>query len=239
MKLERKVIRVEGKDRARLLNDLLTITVENDMPMQYGALLSPQGKIFADLFLWSDANAHFLDVHTAVFDGFRQKLSMYKLRSDIEVFEEPCEVFQNEGEGDPRGQVGRRSYESDDGWSIEAYEKLRIEAQVPEFGVDFESNQAYPREWRFDEMRGINYKKGCFVGQEIAARMRHKSDLNKSVFKVSASEPLLRGQSVRSGEREIGEILTAQGNQALAFLRIKGSDLRELRVGDIALALDD
>lgn len=240
MEMKRTLMRVTGQDRALFLNDLLTISVREDMPMRYGALLSPQGKIETDVFVSSEGEALLLDLPLSQYATTKTKLTMYKLRAKVEFEDDDRLVYQIAGVGDPRGDVGQRVYGEGfaDDLSEADYLSARVRACVPEFDADFTSGHAYPREWRFDEMSGIDYRKGCFVGQEIAARMRHKSELLKSVVRVMASDNLQAGTIVASDNKEIGEILSSSGQEALAFLRLKNLNPLGLKAGDIQLTLD-
>ncbi len=228
MSLPRRVLLIHGKDRVRFLDDLLSVHVEAEMPLRYGALLSAQGKIEADIFLWSEGEALALDLHEGVYDSVKAKFAIYRLRSDVNFEDDPRRVWQIGGEGDPRGAIGARVYGEGferEEMSVEDYAHARIEALVPEFGEDFGAGEAYPREWRFDEMAGVDYRKGCFVGQEIVARMRHKTDLLKTVLRVRGDTPLERGAEIVSGEKVAGRVLTVFENQALAFCRLKALDV--------------
>ncbi len=240
MKLKRKILKISGEDRVKFLNDLITVPVEADMTLAYGALLSPQGKIMSDLFISSEGDALLLDLPESQYDAVKSKLGLYKLRAKVEFADDPRAVLQLPDGYDPRGEVGGRHYgEANALWDDGEYTKARIRAVVPEFDADFGADHAYPREWRFDEMKGVDYRKGCFVGQEIVARMRHKSELLKSVFRVFAEDDLQIGTIIYSGDKEIGEVLSTSANEALAFLRIKNTDFDNLTAGRVELTLDE
>ncbi len=238
MQLHRKILCVSGADRVKWLNDLLTIPVDTEMTIRYGALLSPQGKILTDMMVWSEQDRHFLELPESQYDVVKARLNMYKLRADVEFFDDERPVFQVEGEGDPRGAVGRRDYERDDGWTREAYDSARIVAIVPDFDVDFGPLEAYPREWRFEEMGAVDYRKGCFVGQEVVARMRHKSELLKDLRRVQGVN-LMRGVEISQDDKIMGHVLTSNGSSALAFLRLKGLEPTRLCVNGAPLTLDE
>lgn len=246
MKHARKVLKVSGSERAKFLNDLLTIEVTPQMQgLRYGALLSPQGKIIADIFIWSDQDALYLDIHESVYAGVRARLGMYKLRADVQLEDTDLEVFQTQSGDDPRCQdIGGRCYKSaneappDDGLSNAQYLRARISARVPEFGVDFQSDEAYPIEWRFGEMNGINYRKGCYVGQEIAARMRHKTELQKTLYCVSVSGPASLGDAITSDDKPAGKLCSIDRGDAIAFLRVKRKD-GLLKAGSASLVLNE
>lgn len=239
MKLNRQILLIRGPQRFEFLDDLLTMKIEPGMPMRYGALLSPQGKILFDVFVSSEEDELILDLPSSEYAQALQKFQLYKMRAKLEFIEDPRAVRQIAGAGDPRGAVGQRVYGDAKDWDEGEYRQARIAALVPEFGVDFGAGEAYPREWRFDEMGGVDYRKGCFVGQEIVARMRHKTDLRKSLRRVSSQDPLQTGASVFSDEKDIGKILSSNDKTALAFLQIKSLNPKTLRTNSGALTLED
>ncbi len=96
---------------------------------------------------------------------------------------------------------------------------LRVAAGVPESGVELIPNDSYILETGFERLNGVDFRKGCYVGQEVTARMKHKTDLRKGLAKVALSSPVPANTLLRTGEKTIGKIHTVSGNQAIAYLR--------------------
>ena len=244
MKHARKVIKLEGVDRIKFLNDLLTIEVSEDMGLRYGALLSPQGKILTDLFVWDSEAASYVDLPETQFASVIAKLQMYKLRANVSILETTLGVWQVSQDGlvDPRhtSLLMRKYSEDEPRYIITANEYLavRIENLIPEFGVDFGTNEAYPIEWRFNNMQGIDYKKGCYVGQEIAARMRHKTTLQKTIKRVNIEGVVGNDKTVLHGEKPVGKLLSNYVSQGIAFLKLSAI-AENMSAGDAKLTLSD
>ncbi len=242
MKLARKIMKVTGKDRVKFLNDLLTIEITSDMHIRYGALLSAQGKIQSDLFVWAEEDALNIDLPESQYSSIKAKLSMYKLRADVELTDMDIEAHQTkEGFVDPRNpNLGCRFYGAFAGKDIseDAFLALRVDNLVPEFDIDFSTNEAYPIEWRFSQMGGIDYKKGCYIGQEIAARMRHKTVLQKSILAVQIEGDPKEETQVMAGGKVIGKLLSISEDKAMIFAKLSAVQ-PIMNVGDARLPLND
>lgn len=243
MKHERKLLRVGGEDRVGFLNDLLTIAVSADMGLRYGALLTPQGKLLSDLFIWGEKDTLMLDLPSSAFAAMVQRLTLYRLRADVRFAEDGREIWQvlSGGVDDPRGAVAQRFYGTnpDEPVGAAGYLRARIAAVVPEFGIDFGADEIFPIEWRFREMGGIDYRKGCYVGQEIAARMRYKTELNKSVLPVRVEGQAATGAAITVDDRPVGKLLSQTGDQAMAFLRLKSLGGALMADGACVTPIDD
>lgn len=225
MRHNRRLLKVKGAARDSFLNDLVTIPVSLGGGLAYGALLTPQGKILTDLFLFSEGDALILDLPLTVFEDVKKRLTIYRMRSKVEFEDDAREVWQavNNGVADPRSaHLGARVYGRmpPDVVAPEVYLKARITYLVPEFDVDFQGDEAYPIEWNFDAMGGISYRKGCFVGQEVAARMKHKTTIRKGLARVVAEGEIATGDEILNDQGKVaGRVLSHSDEYALAYLR--------------------
>ena len=221
---DRRILRVTGPERVEFLQGLVTNDVTR-APV-YAALLSPQGKYLADFFVIPDGDALLLDVAADQADDLKRRLSMYKLRAKVEIEDDPREVTRGSGpapEGaiaDPRDPaLGWRGYgvgESDD----TDWDALRIAHLVPQSGAELQVNDSYILEMGFDRLNGVDFRKGCYVGQEVTARMKHKTQLKKGLRRVSLEGEVAPGTPILSADgREAGMLHTVSGGQGLAYLR--------------------
>jgi folate-binding protein YgfZ len=115
--------------------------------------------------------------------------------------------------------MGWRYYGSEDlGQKNIDWEKLRVQNLVPEFGKEL-SSDSYILEYGFEKLNGVDFKKGCYVGQEVTARMKHKSKLRKGLTLVETTGKTSFGTPISVNNKIIGKILSSSENQALAYLR--------------------
>ncbi|MEM6609364.1 MAG: folate-binding protein [Pseudomonadota bacterium] len=221
----RVVIRIAGTDRHKFLHGLVT---RDPVPggMAYSALLSPQGKFLADFFLIDRDDDILLDVTELFADGLLQRLKMYKLRSDVtlEVTDMPVtqglDVAPEGAFDDPRDpHLGWRAYGMTGGPPQIDWDAIRVAHNIPQSGVELLSNETYILEAGFDRLGGVDHSKGCYVGQEVTARMKHKTVLRKGYVTVSIDGSAEVGTPVMLGERAVGMLFTQSGDQAIAYLR--------------------
>lgn len=244
---DRGVVRVDGADSEKLLQGLVTNEIEglNTGEARFAGLLSPQGKILFDFFVVRTETGHLLDVTAAKAADLVKRLTMYKLRADVAISDvsPSFAVYAVWGDGaaaltdtrtcvhfkDPRcPSMGIRwlmqSPPPPDAQVVELahidYDALRVRLGVPEGGKDFDFGDAYPHEADFDLFNGVSFTKGCYVGQEIVARMQNKTVVRKRVVKVSAATPLSSGAQIHIGEIAIGRVGTVDGMHGLAMLRL-------------------
>ncbi len=240
----RKVFRIAGADREEFLQNLVTNDVARLKDgLVWAALLTPQGKYLADFFLVSDGDAILLDVSERLAKGLVQRLQMYKLRAEVTIGETDIIVARGLGnapEGafpDPRDPaLGWRAY---DGREDEAadWEAIRVAAGVPESGIELLPNDTYPLEACFERLNGVDFKKGCYVGQEVTARMKHKAKLRKGLKRVHVVGEAPIGTKVLNGRGQVAGALHSQnGGLGLAYLRLDRVD-DGMRAGDAAVRL--
>ncbi|MCA0869321.1 folate-binding protein [Seohaeicola saemankumensis] len=240
----RRILRLSGKDTEHFLQGLIT----NDIGglangLVYAALLTPQGKYIADFFLARHGDDILLDVAETSADDLVKRLSMYKLRADVAIAPSGLNLQRGTGpapEGalpDPRHpDMGWRAYtaapEADDGTDWDA---IRVAHCIPETGVELTSD-SYILETGFERLNGVDFRKGCYVGQEVTARMKHKTELRKGLQRVTVSGAADSGTQITADGKPAGTLLTRAGDRAIAYLRLDRAT-GEMRAGDATVAL--
>ncbi|MDA8586357.1 folate-binding protein [Rhodobacteraceae bacterium] len=228
----RNVFSITGNDRVDFLQNLVTNDVGGlKHGLVWTALLSPQGKYLADFFLVPAEDAIWLDVAEPLAAGLVQRLSMYKLRADVQI--EALDVIVAQGLGDvPEGafadprdvSLGWRAYDGRSG-EVAEFDDLRIAAGVPESGVELIPNESFPLEVCFERFHGVDFKKGCYVGQEVTARMKHKTELRKGLAQVRLEGVAPVGTEIVNGAGKVAGTLYSQSDGlGLAHLRFDRVD---------------
>ena len=236
----RAVIAVAGPDRKTFLNGLLTQEVETlaQGELRFAGLLTPQGRLLHDLFVASVDGAVLLDVAAEHRDAILTRLTMYRLRAKVELTASDLAVFASfpahVGEGwfaDPRlPALGSRTYALDLATTAveDDYEAHRLVLGVPG-PADWGTDKTYPIEADFDLLNGIDFKKGCFVGQETTSRMKRRGVIKNRMLPITFDgPPPAFGAEVLAGELRAGEVLSGRDGRAMALLRldrIEGADL--------------
>ena len=231
---DRRVIEVTGADRLRFLQGLVTNDVGAlDRGLVYAALLSPQGKYLADFLLVPRDEAVLLDVAAPVAEALLRRLSMYRLRSGVSLALADVAVARGLGEPpegalpDPRHPaLGWRRYGAPadpapaGGPAPVDWDALRVEHVVPETGIELIPEETYVLEAGFERLHGVDFRKGCYVGQEVTARMKHKTELRKGLARVAVHGEAAPGEAIVTEDgREAGRLHTRAGGAAIAFLR--------------------
>nr|WP_253949178.1 folate-binding protein [Mangrovicoccus sp. HB161399] len=224
-------MRIAGPDGRTFLQGLITNDTKRlDDGAVYSALLTPQGKYISDFFLIPEGpDSILMDLPAEHAEAVTKKLSMYKLRAKVAIEQTDLSVERGlgpvpaDGFADPRHPgLGWRRYGQDLAESpevAEAIEAKRVELAVPEAGVELIPGDTYILEVGLDRLNGVDFRKGCFVGQEIVARMKHKLELRKGLKRVSVSEPVPVGTEILSDGQAAGTLYTQAGGAGLAFLR--------------------
>ncbi|WP_138468400.1 folate-binding protein YgfZ [Poseidonocella sp. HB161398] len=227
----RTVLRIAGPDGRSFLQGLVTNDTKRlDAGAVYSALLTPQGKYISDFFLIPEGpEAILMDLPAEHAEAVMKKLALYKLRAKVTIAESGLSVERGlgpvpaDGWADPRhADLGWRRYGTDLAEAPEvarAIEAKRVELAVPEAGVELIPGDTYILEVGLDRLNGVDFRKGCFVGQEIVARMKHKLELRKGLKRVSVSEPVPVGTEIVSDGVAAGTLYTQAGGAGLAFLR--------------------
>lgn len=246
----RAVLRVTGADARPLLQDLVTNDLDRLGPdnLVYAALLTPQGKYLFDFFVGLDGEAMFIDVAADQAAALAQRLSMYRLRRDMEIAETEARVTLVWGEGappaggraDPRdAALGWRVYGMEPLAGVEAasrgdYDALRVERMTPATGIELVANETFILEAGFDRLNGVDFRKGCYVGQEVTARMRHKTELKKGLVRVRVEGAAAPGTPVTAEGKPAGVLFTVAGEEGLAHLRFDRAE-GEMLAGEARL----
>lgn len=224
---QRRILKLTGQDTRDFLQGLVTndVTKLNKGPI-YAAMLTPQGKFITDFFLAAQGDSVLLDVAEHMADALVQRLGMYKLRADVSIDASGLHLHRGlgdvpaDGYSDPRNaQMGWRAYretaQTDD--SID-WDSLRVAHMIPETGQEL-TPDSFILEMGFERLNGVDFRKGCYVGQEVTARMKHKTELRKGLAKVEISGPVAAGSEVSANGKPAGTLFTQSGNHALAYLR--------------------
>lgn len=223
---DRTLIRLSGPDAPEFLQGLITNDVTKvDEGLVYAALLTPQGKFIADFFVSAHEDALFLDVATSHAQSLAQRLTMYRLRADVQIEESPLIVSCGTGLAptgalsDPRHPdlgwrlISEKSIPDETDWAT-----VRVAHVIPETGIELTSD-TYILEAGFERLNGIDFRKGCYVGQEIAARMKHKTELKKGLVQVKVEGTAPAGTEIAVDGKAAGTLFTQSNGLGLAHLR--------------------
>ncbi|MFO7921466.1 MAG: folate-binding protein, partial [Nioella sp.] len=190
------------------------------------ALLSPQGKFLADFFLLDRGEDILLDVSGARSPDLYRRLAMYKLRADVTIEDSGLPVARGLGappEGacpDPRdAALGWRGYGMAGGDPQVDWDAIRVDRCIPETGIELIPDDSYILEAGFDRLNGVDHRKGCYVGQEVTARMNHKTVLRKGLVTVTVAGSAPVGTPITADGKPAGTLFTQSGGQGIAYLR--------------------
>ena len=237
----RAVIAVGGPDWRSFLQGLLTQDIEALAPgeARFAALLTPQGRLLYDLFAIGREDGALLDVAAEHRDAVLQRLAMYRLRAKVEIATPDTPVAAawggrpvGEWTADPRlPELGWRGYGAFEASADEgAYDAHRLALGVPG-PADWGTEKTYPIEANFDLLNGIDFKKGCFVGQETTSRMKRRGQVkNRMLPLVFEGPPPASGAEVLAGELRAGEVLSGADGRAIALMRLDRALGAELTV---------
>lgn len=235
--MTRTIITVGGSDRVEFLQGLVTNDVGRAAGgIVYAALLTPQGKYIADFFIIGRPDALWIDVDAALADGLLARLSMYRLRADVTLEKTDIAVSRHlqQADGalaDPRHPaLGWRSYDTQDRADSTDWTALNVAHVIPASGIEL-TPETYILEAGFERLNGIDFRKGCYVGQEIAARMKHKTELRKGLVQVEIEGSCPVGTDIKLADKTVGTVYTQHSGRALAHLRFD-------RAGDGMMAGD-
>ena len=228
--MTRRIVTLGGKDALPFLQGL----VSNDvLPLGKGpglvwaALLTPQGKYLADFFVGNDGQRLFLDLPEALADSTLRRLGMYRLRADVSLTPSDWVVTRGLGDAptgafpDPRHPaLGWRLYGAARAQAMVDWDAIRVAHLIPESGIELIPDDSYLLESGFERLHGVDFSKGCYVGQEVTARMKHKTELRKGLALVGVSGSAPVGTPILAEGREVGRLFTQAGGQAIAHLRL-------------------
>ncbi len=235
---DRSLFEISGEDAENFLENIITCQIAGIEPgaARFGALLTPQGKILFDFFIVRLDGGFLVDVPEAISDDFIKRLMFYRLRAKVNIdpYDEKNVVFAVWSEqppsiegsivvADPRlARMGWRIYAEETPHAESAsYKQHRISVGIPEGGRDFSYGDAFPHETLMDQIGGVDFQKGCFVGQEVVSRMQHRGTARKRILQVSANTPLPpTGTTIKADGAPVGTLGSVDGNSGLALLRL-------------------
>ena len=246
--VDRGVIRVSGDDAFDFLQNIVTNEMAEVTPGRagYGGLLTPQGKIIGDFLIVAvpqeDGGGFLLDCPLLQTPELMKKLKLYKLRAKVtldDLSESAAVIAATDGgmlpEGtgltyaDPRlPALGARAVTDRDGadelatGSMDEYHARRIALGIPDGGRDFLYGDTFPHEALFDQLGGVSFRKGCYIGQEVVSRMQHRGTARSRVVPVVFAEGLNPedGVEASAGGKPLGRIGSCAGGRGLALLRL-------------------
>lgn len=226
----RSVLGVHGPDARNFLQNILTLdTVSGPADAHgYGALLTPQGKILADLILFPDGDGFLIDVDASAAADLSRRLSMFRLRSNVVIAaREDLAVAAFVGAPDPRSPlapprdiVARAGVEAPSEADLARYHSARIAAGLAEQGSDFGPAEVFPADINMDLLGGVDFRKGCYVGQEVVSRMKRRSTARRRTLTLTVPDGVAVPAPAIAGDTEIGVVTSTAGMHALARLRI-------------------
>ncbi len=247
--MSRTVLTVSGSDRADFLQGLVTNDVKGLKDgLVYTALLTPQGKYLADFFLVPMKNAIGIDVDTNLAPGgLAQRLSMYKLRADVQIATSETNVTRGGTSpvpdggafADPRHRdLGWRSYAGGAAGDGTDFDTIRVAHCIPETGIEL-GPDSYILECGFERLNGgVDFRKGCYVGQEVTARMKHKTELRKGgLATVTVEGDAAPGTAITRDGKPVGTLHTRAGDRAIAYLRFDRAEGALQAGGDATVKL--
>jgi folate-binding protein YgfZ len=257
---DRGVLRVAGEEAASFLQGLLTNDVESLAvgEARYAALLSPQGKILFDFLVLrapaESGTAFLIDAPAAQLGDLAKRLGFYRLRAKATISDEsagqavvafwgasPPSVPGGLSYPDPRDpHLGARAIlpraqaAALTVGARDEYEAHRINLGVPKGGADFAYADIFPHDANLDLLHGVDFEKGCYVGQEVVSRMRHRGGVRKRILRLAlAGAAPERGTPVLAGEIAVGALGSAADGRALALLRL--DRVEDARAAGLAL----
>ena len=237
---DRAILAVTGEDAESLLNRLVTNSVlgMHGGAARYAALLSPQGKLLFDFLVYRAREGYWLDCPADQAAELARKLTMFKLRAKAAIAVEPDLAVAASWGGvlmeapgpayrDPRHDgLGYRIVAAPQllswmGAETEAYEAHRIACGVPRGGVDWPYGDTFVHDANLDLLHGVDFGKGCYVGQEVVSRVHHRNAVRKRVVKLHfyGTVPAV-GASLAAGEATLGAVTSLAGDEGLASARV-------------------
>ncbi len=237
---DRAVVAVSGPDALPFLQGILTCNVETlpEGEARLGALLTPQGKIQFDFLVSRSDDGFRLDVAAERVPDLVKQLGLYRLRAKVTMAADPTLGVAAAWDGAETAAetvrvrdgrlpaLGERLYFAAGAFSADAteadYHAHRIGLGVPEGGRDFALSEAFPHEALMDQLGGVDFKKGCYVGQEVVSRMQHRGTARTRILPIvyrhgPAPEP---GTEVTAGARSLGVTGSRAGERGLATIRL-------------------
>ena len=242
---------IEGEDSNEFLQNLITNDINkcSEDNIIYSCLLSPQGKFLSDFFIFKKDEKYLIETHSFFYEKLLKKLNIYKLRSKVHINEvnnlHSYSVFgdiQKDQDtfifnSDPRNKnIGLKLihlkknpeiFDNLNEINEEKYHQILIQNTVPLSHYDLEENKSLLLENNFENLNSISWDKGCYVGQEITARMKYRALLKKKIYSLEIKEgSQLIGQLIKDNENEFGKIISIKNDSVLAMLKIELAEIK-------------
>ncbi len=247
---DRAIIKLTGMDTKDLLQGLITNDIRQLNPTHpiYAALLTPQGKYLADFIVYESDGAVMLDCEKSYASDLIRRLTMYRMRADVtlEDISDEVSVWALWGSDDvtldPRdeqlgGRVILASPPEAESLEAQEYEEKRVSCGVPGGSLDLIRDKYFWLECGAERLGGVDFNKGCYIGQEQTARMKHRATLKKGIVSVLIEGSAQSGDPIINGAgQKIGMLHTIAGPYALAFLRFEKAD-GKLQAGSATITL--
>lgn len=231
----RAFIAVTGEDAEDFLQGIITTDVPSVAAGEAspGALLTPQGKIMFEFLISRTADGFLIETDAAAGDALAKRLTLYKLRAKVAITKVEADAVTVSWDRTPPApairdmRFGRagidlfRTPTAGGDAALSAYTSLRIAHGISGGAEDGDATEFFPHDLMMDRNGGLNFKKGCYVGQEVVSRMQHRSTARRRLVVVTAAAALpAAGTAITVNSREIGTLRTVEGRNGLAVVRI-------------------
>jgi tRNA-modifying protein YgfZ len=226
---DRAIIRVGGDGALAFLHNLLTMELSEPKPA-YGALLTPQGKILHDVFVVPDGNHIWIDVARVQAADLLKRLIMYRLRAKLDIALDDGKAVAVSASGDLPGiafvdprvpEIGYRGIVDVASLPVgTGYNAARIGLGLADSEQEIGSGQMFVHEANLDQLHGVSFSKGCYVGQEVVSRTHHRHTARNRILPLSFDGEVHHGADVVSGEVRLGTMLSSVEGRGLALLRL-------------------
>lgn len=197
----------------------------------WAALLTPQGKYLADFLVVNTDGKLLFDIKSSIAEATIRRLSLYRLRADVNFTLIDLPIWR--GLGIPPGKAVADPRHPALGWRLYGepsatdqisaqtidWDAIRVTHCIPETGVELIPDESYLLECGFERLHGVDFRKGCYVGQEVTARMKHKTELRKGLVRMAIKGAAPVGATILQGDKEAGKLFTQSGGFAICHLR--------------------
>lgn len=243
---DRKIIAITGDDRFHFLQGLITADIEElkEKHHVWSAILTPQGRLIADFFLINySQDVTYLECAHVFEKKILQFFSKFLLRSQVSFMPQDFSVYVQWGEDlphideslctffDPRIKTAGKHIilaekpTSHLNASQNNYDKHRLSLGLPSIDIDATSGETLPAECNMDLLGGISFTKGCYIGQEVTARLYYRDRLKKRLIPVQSTTQLPPiGTAIECGSKPVGELRSHNGKKGLAMLKLANLD---------------
>ena len=239
--MTRTILEITGTEAQDFLQGLVTNNLGKlDQGLVYAAMLTPQGKYLADFFLSRQGDTILLDVDDSLAESLFKRLNMYKLRADVAISQSSLNLMRGTGPApenalnDPRHPgMGWRLYGEKAGDDGTDWDAIRVAHCIPETGIEL-TPDSFILEAGFERLNGVDFRKGCYVGQEVTARMKHKTELRKGLAGIEVAGEAPIGTPITKDGKAVGTLFTQSGGRGIAYLRFDRAT-GDLEAGDATL----